>query len=198
MMSMSNNQTNKPPKQVIVVEGRDDTKRLIEIFGRAVKTIETNGSAIDQSIIEQIQYAHEKVGVIVLTDPDYPGERIRRIIEQAIPSVRHAYIQQGEAQSPKAGQSLGIEHASNESIVQALKAVMTPTTEEVELIPISDLIKLELIGSQQANKRREFIANYFKLGHINGKQLQKRLAMYNINLEKLIETLKEGEKHGTL
>lgn len=195
---MSNNNINQPPQEVIVVEGRDDTKRLIEIFGNAVKTIETNGSAIDQSIIDQIKYAHENLGVIVLTDPDYPGERIRRIIEQVIPNVMHAYVHQAEAQSSKLGQSLGIEHASDESIIRALEAVMTPVVEEIEVIAMSDLIKLQLIGSQQATKRRDYIANYFKLGHINGKQLQKRLAMYNINLDTLKKTLKEGEKNGTL
>jgi len=32
------------PQEIIVVEGRDDTKRLIETFGPTVKTIETGGS----------------------------------------------------------------------------------------------------------------------------------------------------------
>ncbi|XJS10323.1 ribonuclease M5 [Aerococcaceae bacterium WGS1372] len=186
------------PKEVIVVEGRGDTTRLIEIFGNTVKTIETNGSAIDQVILEQIENAHNKVGVIVLTDPDYPGERIRRIIEQAIPKVKHAYIQQFEAQSSKANQSLGIEHASKESIIHALKTVMTPADESVELIPTSELMALQLIGSKRAGTRRDYIANYYKLGHINGKQLQKRLAMYCITLEELKETLEEGEKNGAI
>jgi len=32
------------PQEIIVVEGRDDTKRLIETFGPTIKTIETGGS----------------------------------------------------------------------------------------------------------------------------------------------------------
>ena len=82
-------------KEVIVVEGRDDTaavKRAIQ-----ADTIETNGSAIDDEIIEQIRHAAEKRGVIVLTDPDYPGEKIRSIIEKNIPGVKHAFIPQNQA-----------------------------------------------------------------------------------------------------
>ena len=56
-------------KQVVVVEGRDDTKRLKETFG-AIDTIETRGSAIDEATLERIRQAQAKRGVIVLTDPD--------------------------------------------------------------------------------------------------------------------------------
>src|SRR5699024_7157625 len=63
--NMKNNKHANPPREVIVVEGRDDTKRLIEAFGKTVQTIETNGSAIDQATLDQIKAAHEKLGVIV-------------------------------------------------------------------------------------------------------------------------------------
>ena len=49
------------PREVIIVEGRDDTKRLIEVFGPQVKTIETNGSALSRSVmsdIEPVSYTH--------------------------------------------------------------------------------------------------------------------------------------------
>ena len=59
-------------KQIVVVEGRDDTKRLKETFGR-IDTIETRGSAIDEATLARIRQAQAKRGVIVLTDPDFPG-----------------------------------------------------------------------------------------------------------------------------
>lgn len=187
-----------PPKEVIIVEGRDDTKRLIETFGVLVKTIETNGSAINEVVLEQIKMAHEKFGIIVLTDPDFQGERIRRIIEQVVPSAKHAHVQRGDAQAGRVGKSLGVEHASAEAIAQALEAVMTPSTDVVEYIPTSDLIQLKLIGSNAAARRREYIANAYHLGHINGKQLQKKLALYQITLEELTKLLKEGEDNGII
>ena len=71
--------------EFVVVEGRDDTvnvKRAVDC-----DTIETNGSAITKETLEVIKQAHEKRGVIVLTDPDFPGDKIRNTIKQYIPSV---------------------------------------------------------------------------------------------------------------
>ena len=187
-----------PPHEVIVVEGRDDTKRLIETFGNTVKTIETNGSAINQDTLEQIKTAHEKLGVIVLTAPDFQGKRIRRIIEQALPSVKHAYIKPEEANAFKKGKSLGVEHATNDSIINALEAVMTPNTTEMDYIHKADLMQLKLIGHPEAKNRRDYISQHYRLGHINGKQLQKKLAMYQINYEELKKQLKEGEQNGNI
>lgn len=193
---MKHNKQVNPPQEVIVVEGRDDTKRLIETYGKGVKTIETNGSAIEHETIELIKTAHERLGVIVLTDPDYQGERIRRIIEQAIPSVKHAYIKPEDANAFKIGKSLGVEHATNTTIMKALESVMTPNTTELNYIPVADLMQLKLIAHPEASQRRAYIAERNQLGHVNGKQLQKRLAMYQVTLEILSKQLKEGETNG--
>lgn len=69
-------------KEVIVVEGRDDTVAI----RRAVEadTIETGGSAINDRILSRIALAQERRGVIVLTDPDHAGERIRKIIANKV------------------------------------------------------------------------------------------------------------------
>ena len=67
-------------KEIIVVEGKDDTVAI----QRAVRadTIETNGSAARFiATIEQIKLAAQTRGVIFLTDPDYPGEKIRKKLQ---------------------------------------------------------------------------------------------------------------------
>lgn len=81
--------------QVIVVEGRDDTANLKRYFD--VETYETRGSAVNDQDIERIQRLHELHGVIVFTDPDFNGERIRRMIMTAIPTVQHAFLKRDEA-----------------------------------------------------------------------------------------------------
>ena len=77
-------------KEIIVVEGKDDTRAI----QRAVDadTIETNGSAVSMETIEKIQLAQKVRGVIVLTDPDFPGEKIRKIIAEHVPDCKHAFI----------------------------------------------------------------------------------------------------------
>ncbi len=76
--------------EFIVVEGRDDTERV----KRAVEcdTIETNGSAINEQTLEVIRNAQQSRGVIVLTDPDFPGDKCRSTITEHVKGVRHAYI----------------------------------------------------------------------------------------------------------
>lgn len=63
-------------EEIIVVEGKDDTRRIQEVVD--ADTIETIGSAINEEILAQIELAQETRGVIVFTDPDFSGEKIRK------------------------------------------------------------------------------------------------------------------------
>ena len=182
-----------PPQEVIVVEGRDDTKRLIEVFGSQVKTIETNGSALSRPVQKQISHAAQEFGIIIFTDPDYQGDRIRRLITQAVPTAKQAYLTPQEARGNRKHDSLGIEHAKPQAFVAALEAVMTPQkSETAPVIPTSVLVSLGLIGHPQAKQNRQRVAQHFHLGHLNGKKLQKQLARYQISQATLEEFLEEG------
>src|SRR5699024_11871717 len=108
-------------KEIIVIEGKDDSTKVKQAYD--ANTIETNGSAINENTLAQIKHAQEKRGVIIFTDPDYPGTRIRHIINDAVPGCKHAFLTRDQAQSKKAHASLGIEHASIQTIREALEAV---------------------------------------------------------------------------
>ena len=77
-------------KEVIVVEGKDDTKQILKAV--EADTYETNGSAISTADIEKLKKLQDSRGLIVFTDPEVKGERLRKIIRQAIPVVKHAFI----------------------------------------------------------------------------------------------------------
>lgn len=186
--------TNWIPDEVIIVEGRDDTKRLIEAFGPDIKTIETNGSAVSRSLIPQIQHAAEQFGIIIFTDPDFQGERIRRLVTEMVPTAKQAYLQPEEAKNLHKKASLGVEHAAVSTVIAALKNVATPKEKDtLPKIPQATLLKLKLIGHPEAKQRRQFIAQHFKLGHVNGKQLQKKLSLYQITETELSEQLQKWE-----
>ena len=125
-------------KQVVVVEGRDDTKRLKETFG-AIDTIETRGSAIDEATLERIRQAQAKRGVIVLTDPDFPGEKIRKTISRAVPGVTHAFLPRREGVPDHKG-SLGIEHAKPAALRAALQHLFTEMPDAPQVISQQDLL----------------------------------------------------------
>ncbi|TSB45072.1 ribonuclease M5 [Alkalicoccobacillus porphyridii] len=183
-------------KEIIVVEGRDDTTAI----QRAVDadTIETNGSAIGEAVLERIALAKERRGVIILTDPDYPGERIRKIVSRHIPGCKHAFLPMEEALS-KRGDDLGVENASPEAIRQALQTVHEESEQAPALIIWEDLHAAGLIAGENAKKRRERLGKELSIGYANGKQLLKRLHMFQITKEEfrtaLMTVFKEEHKN---
>jgi len=176
-------------KEVIIVEGRDDTRRLKEIFPE-IETFETGGSAIDEPKLTQIKYLQETRGVIIFTDPDYPGQKIRNTIIEQIPDCKHAYLDKRDAR-PKSGKGLGVEHASEKAIRDALFSAMTPVKKREAQITQPFLMRLDLIGHRDSKEKRELLATKLGIGYVNGKQLQNRLNMFGITKEQVVDSLKE-------
>ena len=77
-------------------------------------TIETQGLALEETL-DLIEHAQKTRGVIVFTDPDYPGETIQKNYSKNS-RVKHAFIIPAEGVPLHKG-TLGIEHASVETIV---------------------------------------------------------------------------------
>lgn len=178
-------------EEIVVVEGKNDTKRLQQLFD--VDTIETIGSAINQEILAQIQHAADIRGVIVLTDPDFAGEKIRKRIMAEVPEAKHAFIYKNQGVPKRAKKkSLGVEHAEDQALYDALEQVVTPVQKkEVVEISLNRLMNLGLIAGKQAKERRRFLGEKLRIGYVNGKQLQKRLAMFQITEDELLSALKE-------
>ena len=174
-------------KEIIVVEGRDDTNRVKEAVD--CDTFETNGSAITKKKIDRLKYLAKTRGIIVLTDPDYAGKRIRSIIEKNIPEAKHAYISNKKAVDNKG--KIGIEAAKKEDIVDALKNHYTPMTEIKNDITNAMIIDLGLVGEATSKVLREQLCEELNFEYTNAKQLLNKLNMYNISLEKLLSTMKK-------
>ena len=175
-------------KEVIVVEGRDDTRRLKDIYPN-ILTFETGGSAINREKLDQIRVLQEKRGVIVFTDPDFPGEKIRNVIMQSVPGCKHAYIQRKDAKAKAGRHGLGVEHASREAIEEALMGALTPASQVESEIPQSFLIGQGLVGHSDSANKREVLASKLGIGYVNAKQLRNRLHMFGIRREQVIEAL---------
>lgn len=176
--------------EVIVVEGKDDTANLKRYY--EVDTYETRGSAIDQDDLERIATLQELRGVIVFTDPDYNGERIRKIIMQEIPQAKHAFLNRGEAvpKSKTKGRSLGVEHASFEDLEKALSGLVG-SYEDENFFDITkfDLMRLGLLMGKDSRKRREYLGEALRIGYCNGKQLLKRLELFGVSLAEVEDAM---------
>lgn len=176
--------------EVIVVEGKDDTANLKRFY--EVDTYETRGSAINQDDLERIAKLQELRGIIVFTDPDYNGERIRKIIMQEIPQAKHAFLNRGEAvpKSKTKGRSLGVEHASFEDLEKALAGLVGSYEDETFFdITKSDLMRLGLLMGSDSRKRREYLGESLRIGYCNGKQLLKRLELFGVSLAEVEDAM---------
>ena len=177
-------------QEVVVVEGKDDTANLRRFYD--VDTYETRGSAINDDDLERIDKLNDLRGVIVFTDPDYNGERIRKIIMNAIQNVKHAFLNRDEA-APKSktkGRSLGVEHASFDDLQKALSGVLGHFDDDDQFdITKTDLMRLGLLMGADSRKRREYLGEKLRIGYSNGKQLLKRLELFDITLAEVEETM---------
>ena len=172
----------KKIKEIIVVEGKTDTAIIKKLFD--ADTIETHGLAIDDKVLDFIEQAQESRGVIVLTDPDYPGMQIRNKIMERIPHAKHAFVDKKDAIGVK---KLGIAEAREEAIVRSLENVVTFSNNQ-ESITWEEFISLDIIGNK---KRRLEVYDLFQLGYGNAKTLFKRLNMANICKQDILNALGE-------
>ncbi|SFG19409.1 ribonuclease M5 [Planifilum fulgidum] len=183
----------KKIKEVIVVEGKKDTAAVQRAV--AADTLETGGSAVGSDLISAIRRARDKRGVIILTDPDGPGERIRRIISEQVSGCKHAFIPREEATGRD---GVGVEHASPEAIRRALERVRTEEEPEGETITWEEYLQAGLVGGEQARRRREAVGKAMGIGYGNGRRFFRKLQLFRITREELARALDriEGKNEG--
>ncbi|KKC48381.1 MULTISPECIES: ribonuclease M5 [unclassified Paenibacillus] len=176
-------------KEIIVVEGKDDTAAI----RRAVEadTIETNGSAIGEEVLRRIELAMQRRGVIIFTDPDHAGERIRKIVSQRVPGCKHAFLPQEDALYKG---DIGVENASPEAVRRALASVRTEGDPEKAEITNADLLEAGLLVHGDAARRRLLMGNRLGIGYCNGKQFLKRCASFQITKEEFGQALRQMEE----
>lgn len=176
-------------KEVIVVEGRDD----ITAVKRAVdaEMIAVGGFGINAKVIERIKEAQRRQGVIVFTDPDFAGEKIRRIISKRVTGIKHAYISKKEGLKDN---DIGVENATPETIRKALNNAKCEVKEKRSFFNTQDLYFFNLTGSSKAKKRREGLGKELRIGYCNSAQFITRLNNYGITREEFVNALNKVNK----
>lgn len=175
---------------VIVVEGIHDEMRIKEIYPSA-NVVTTNGREISETTLNFIAELSKTNEIIIFTDPDTPGEKIRERIASIVPNAKHAFLRKKDAIS-KNHKKVGIEHASKACISESLALVYNNAI-KTYTIQIQDLYDLDLIGFENSALKREWISNYLNIGKPNAKTFLKRLNMLQIHKEELVRLCQESE-----
>ena len=165
-------------KETIVVEGKDDESAVKKAV--VCDVIITHGYGIRASTWQRIEKAAETVGIIVLTDPDFAGEKIRERIANRVKNCKHAFISKSDAMM---GDDIGVENASPEVIIDALSKVKTIRPFSIPVFTKNDLVRDGLSGGISASEYRAKVGKELGIGYCNAKQFLNRLNHYGITKE---------------
>jgi len=169
-------------KEVIVVEGNHDKARIKSIFPKADVQI-TNGAEVSVETLVVLKALNHRRGLILMLDPDVPGEKIRRLIADYVGPVKHVFLPKHEC-TDIVKRKVGIEHASLSVIRDALSKHIRLESPG-QTVERSDLLSRGLIGKTDAAIKRRTIAKRLNIGLCNGKAFHRKLNMFGITIEEI-------------
>ena len=159
-------------EEAIVVEGKYDKERLRHITDAPI--ICTHGFELYRSkrIIESIRQMAKMRGVIILTDSDRAGFRIRNYIKQCLgdaANIKHAYIphiEGKEKRKERAGAEglLGVEGIDEELLADILsKAGSVTETKALKKVTKAQFYADGFSGKSDSTEQRKRLARLMKL-----------------------------------
>ena len=166
---------------LIVVEGTTDVQKLMPVID--AEFLVTNGSAVSKDCIEFIQEAKRRgKEILVLTDPDFPGDQIRKKLDQSIPGLTHIFLDKEKAISNR---KVGVAQAKTEYLLQSLQHKITANPSHHQSISMQELQELGLVGVEQSFAKREKVLKHFHLGFANVKTMLKRLNFLGVTADEV-------------
>lgn len=153
-------------KECIIVEGSYDKIKLSGFIDGIILEVHGFGIYNNKDMQKTIKKLAEEFGVVILTDSDSAGFRIRNFIKQSIPKeqVKHAYIpeipgKERRKRVPAKEGLLGVEGIDEKTIIDALVRagceIDGGTAEKCgDKITKSDLMRMGLSGGNESKKRR--------------------------------------------
>jgi ribonuclease M5 len=184
------NKDNKKLKisRAIVVEGRDDVDAVSKACEALI--IPTHGYGIAAETWAVIEKAYNELGIIILTDPDSAGERIRKRLTERFPQAVQCYLDKRDARS---GDDIGIENASPEAITEALEKALANSEkisagkEVTDPVTAGDLISLGLSGGAGSSELRAEVCRSLGIGYCNARSMITKLKGFGIGKDELKE-----------
>ena len=193
-------------KEAVIVEGNYDKIKLSGFLDGIIIT--THGFAVytNDDFVKTIQELAKKTGIVIFTDSDWAGMRIRNFVKQKITdgTVKHAYIpdikgkERRKRESSKEG-LLGVEGMTEEIIIKALRDAGCEIDSEVSTKKTSGITKTDLYmlgisgGSASADLRRKLSAEINIPARISANMLLdvlNRLYTYD-ELVEIVQRIKE-------
>lgn len=169
---------------IVVVEGKTDVAFLSSFLD--TEFVITNGSEISEKTIDYLKKSSENRDIFVLTDPDFPGKKIRDTLDLAIPNLKHCFVSKENSIKHN---KVGVAESTKDEVLSALKNYLVIKKNSTAKINTSDLYRLGLVGKEDSSQKRMNLCNKLHLGFCNAKTFLQRLNSSNISIKELEESL---------
>ncbi len=160
-------------KEAIIVEGKYDKERLRQLTDAPILC--THGFSLyrSKSLIKSIRQFAKTRGIIILTDSDRAGFRIRNYIKTCVGKdciVKNAYIPSvpgKERRKEKPGKDglLGVEGMTEEILKEVLSTATTPIEDfpNIPKVTKTDFFADGLTGKADSSQKRKELASFLHL-----------------------------------
>jgi ribonuclease M5 len=166
---------------IVIVEGKNDYNKLKSIFPN-MNIMITNGSAVSEEFLGIVSKLGKSNQIVLCLDPDYAGDKIRKMIQVVVPNASHIFASREKAIS-RNRKKVGIEHMTRNDIVELFRDIKVPNFQNN--ITSEDLYDLRLSGYDNSQTFRDILGKKLGIGSGNSKQFLKKLNMFNISLEEI-------------
>ena len=168
---------------VIVVEGKTDVL-FLETFLKPIDFIITNGSEISKDTLNTIKEYSKQYKIIVLTDPDFPGKKIRDTVNNFVDNCYNAFVSKSVSIKKN---KVGVAESTQEEVLKSLQNLhvfsKTPIKNEITL---TDLVEWGYLDIDQ-KEFRDYISNKYNFDIVNTKRFLKRINLLNIPIKEELE-----------
>ena len=156
---------------IIIVEGKDDVSNLSQVIDATIIPIHGSVGLSDKKL-RQIEVLSENNNIIILTDPDFTGKKIReKINERVNKNIVNIHVSRNKAN--KDG-NIGVENVDKNVIYNIFLEYLNNKDKKnirTYTYTVSDIIENKLMGSKDSKLRRQMLGDMLKIGYYNSKSL---------------------------
>lgn len=168
---------------VIVVEGKSDVL-FLETFIKPIDFIITNGSEISKDTLNIIKEYSKKYKIVILTDPDFPGKKIRNTINENVENCYNAFVSK-EVSIKK--NKVGVAESTKEEVLKSLQNLhIFSKSLQNSTISLSDLTEWGYLDVNQ-KEFRDYVSKKYNFDIVNTKRFIKRINSLNIPIKEELE-----------
>ena len=170
---------------ILVVEGKEDKALLANFVKSPIVTI--NGLDYDFPMIEVLKKCCNYQRIIVLTDPDDAGEKIRQNLINRGLKIENAFILNNISVR---GKKHGVAECDLNEITKALHPYICSSKEKVT-IESKFLYQNNLLGYESKQNRKK-ICDFLNIPYVEGRKFKQALEALGVTEDKILDILIEN------